>query len=208
MKKTVTYICGTIVFVGIFLHRLSQPLPNWMIFWPMSGTIMMCNTSVMMHSQELLKKNWLCSMFGSKNNIKSVTLKTLYIWIQTPLSQSFLNCHSDKLKGKVAEFYCSVGIRSSKMLSDLKDQLPSAGVSQSYNLDGGTFKWHNDQIALISNEQSTNDIHPYNAFWGVCSTISQRSNIHTNVGWFRHCYLVCWIWWMAFPVATSTILMG
>lgn len=81
-------------------------------------------------------------------------------------AKEFLELHADKLYNKVAVFYCSVGVRSSLMLEKLKDKLPVAGVSEAYNLEGGAFKWHNDQISLVSDGQLTRDIHPYNAYWG------------------------------------------
>ena len=81
-------------------------------------------------------------------------------------AKEFLELHADKLNNKVAVFYCSVGVRSSLMLEKLKDKLPVTGVSEAYNLEGGAFKWHNDQISLVKNGQPTRDIHPYNAYWG------------------------------------------
>ncbi len=81
-------------------------------------------------------------------------------------AEEFFKQHASKLNNKVAVFYCSVGLRSSKMLSELKDKLPENGVSQAYNLVGGAFKWHNDQIDFVKNGEVTRDIHPYNAYWG------------------------------------------
>lgn len=81
-------------------------------------------------------------------------------------SSEFFELYGDQLKGKVAVFYCSVGLRSSKMLSMLQKELPLTTMSQAYNLDGGAFKWHNDNIALTKDGKLTSDIHPYNSYWG------------------------------------------
>lgn len=78
----------------------------------------------------------------------------------------FLKQHTDKLKGKTAVFYCSVGKRSSRMLSKLKAKLAETGIHQAYNLEGGAFKWHNDKIDFVKDNKVTRNIHPYNAYWG------------------------------------------
>ncbi len=81
-------------------------------------------------------------------------------------AEEFFKEYASKLNNKVAVFYCSVGQRSSRMLSKLNDKLPEYGVSQAYNLEGGAFKWHNDNIDFVKNGKATRDIHPYNAYWG------------------------------------------
>ena len=81
-------------------------------------------------------------------------------------ADDFFKQHADKLKGKVAVFYCSVGQRSSRMLSKLKNRLPEVGVDQAFNLEGGAFKWSNDNIEFVRNGEATKDVHPYNAYWG------------------------------------------
>jgi rhodanese-related sulfurtransferase len=81
-------------------------------------------------------------------------------------SEEFFKLHADQLKNKVAVFHCSVGQRSSRMLLKLKKQLPTAGVNQAYNLEGGAFKWSNDKIDFVRKDKTTKDVHPYNAYWG------------------------------------------
>ncbi len=82
-------------------------------------------------------------------------------------ASDFLRQHGDKLEGKVAVFYCSVGQRSTSMLSKLSENdLKKAGVTQAYNLEGGAFKRHNDGFGFVKNGKSTKDIHPYNAYYG------------------------------------------
>lgn len=80
--------------------------------------------------------------------------------------EEFFVRHTDKLDNKVVVFYCSVGERSSKLLEKLQDKLTGTGATSAYNLEGGAFKWHNDQIELVKDGLHTRDIHPYNAYWG------------------------------------------
>ncbi len=89
--------------------------------------------------------------------------------------ESFFKQHAEKLKGKTVVFYCSVGERSSKMLSKLNNKLTDAGVQQAYNLEGGAFKWHNDKIDFVKGDKPTRHIHPYNAYWG--QLIDDKSSI-------------------------------
>lgn len=81
-------------------------------------------------------------------------------------AEEFFSLHADKLKGKVLVFYCSVGRRSSRLLSKLQEQLPAMGVSQAYNLEGGVFKWSNDNIDFVREGEVTKEVHPYNFYWG------------------------------------------
>ncbi len=78
---------------------------------------------------------------------------------------SFLQKYGETLKGKTVVFYCSVGQRSSRTLSRLNSTLKKMGVSQAYNLEGGAFKWHNDNFSFVKNGEMTRDIHPYNAYY-------------------------------------------
>ena len=77
----------------------------------------------------------------------------------------FIQLHGDKLEGKTIIFYCSVGVRSSLMLSRLDSLLAQAEVKNAYNLEGGAFKWHNDNLNLTRNGESTRAIHPYSSFY-------------------------------------------
>lgn len=79
---------------------------------------------------------------------------------------SFLQQHGENLKDKTVVFYCSVGQRSSRMLSKLNNVLEDVGVKQAYNLEGGAFRWHNENFSFVKNGKDTRDIHPYNAYYG------------------------------------------
>lgn len=93
--------------------------------------------------------------------------------------KDFFAQYGDSLDGKTAVFYCSVGRRSSKLLSEVNDQLTDYGSKNAYNLEGGVFQWHNDQIDLVRNGQNTRDIHPYNLYWS--RLINDRSSIEYSV---------------------------
>ena len=79
----------------------------------------------------------------------------------------FLPIYGEAIKGKTLVFYCSVGRRSSKLLSEINQIVHADDVPEaSYNLTGGIFHWHNMQKPLINLEQTTSAIHPYNFYWG------------------------------------------
>jgi rhodanese-related sulfurtransferase len=82
-------------------------------------------------------------------------------------TQEFIAQFSDLSKGKTAIFYCSVGQRSSDLANRVQDALISSGAKAAYNLEGGIFKWHNENRPLYaSGTESTSYVHPYNPVWG------------------------------------------
>lgn len=82
-------------------------------------------------------------------------------------SRDFLKQHAAALKGKTVVFYCSVGVRSSKLAGRVQSELRRTGASKVYNLQGGIFRWHNEERALVDVQGAmTPFIHPYNANWG------------------------------------------
>ena len=58
--------------------------------------------------------------------------------------------------------YCSVGYRSSKIGLELIE----AGFKDVKNLNGGIFKWANEDRPLYMDSVRTNRIHVYNKKWG------------------------------------------
>ena len=58
--------------------------------------------------------------------------------------------------------YCSVGMRSSKAAAALQKQ----GIKRVANLEGSIFQWANDRRPLVDANGATEEVHPYNAFWG------------------------------------------
>jgi len=73
--------------------------------------------------------------------------------------QDAIQC--DVLEGKRVVFYCSVGYRSSEMVSRLNEVTEDLGARSSLNLIGGVFNWVNQGHPLSSSK-----VHPYNEYWG------------------------------------------
>jgi rhodanese-related sulfurtransferase len=76
-------------------------------------------------------------------------------------------------KGKSIVFYCSVGMRSSKLGSKAAPLLMSQGAASVNNLRGGIFRWSNEGRPLEKGSatpgkasKSGVTVHPYNANWG------------------------------------------
>lgn len=81
--------------------------------------------------------------------------------------QLFIKTYSDKAHGKTVIFYCSVGQRSSHLANNVQSELIKRGSRAVYNLEGGVFKWHNENRLLHSTHDNvTPYIHPYNRYWG------------------------------------------
>jgi rhodanese-related sulfurtransferase len=59
--------------------------------------------------------------------------------------------------------YSSVGYRGARVANFLERQ----GYTQVYNLDGGQFRWVNDERPVFRQDQPTGDVHPYNPTWGM-----------------------------------------
>jgi len=79
----------------------------------------------------------------------------------------FARIFGDRLEGKTAVFYCSVGKRSSGLASRVAGVIDENGANASYNLTGGLFQWRNEARPLVQDAQTkTRFIHPYNNYWG------------------------------------------
>lgn len=80
-------------------------------------------------------------------------------------ADDFLSRFGNDADGKTYVFYCSVGRRSSELISRVQAGLLSEGASTISNLTGGVFKWHNDRKALVNQNGATTLVHPYNFWW-------------------------------------------
>lgn len=80
-------------------------------------------------------------------------------------SEAFLTRYGRELKGKVAVFYCAVGVRSGIMLDRVQASLPGYGVSAAYNLRGGIFRWHAAGQPVLSEAGVATSVHPYDVDW-------------------------------------------
>jgi rhodanese-related sulfurtransferase len=83
------------------------------------------------------------------------------IWRST-----FLKRFGNAAKGKAVVFYCSVGVRSSKLAEKVRDRLMAHGAQGVFNLDGGIFAWHNEARPLVDAKGDTSFVHPYDSYWG------------------------------------------
>lgn len=82
------------------------------------------------------------------------------------LAQTFFAQHGAALAGKTVIFYCSVGVRSSRLAGRLTEGLHRLGAAKIYNLSGGIFRWHNEQNALVNSRGATSHVHPFDDGWG------------------------------------------
>jgi rhodanese-related sulfurtransferase len=59
--------------------------------------------------------------------------------------------------------YCSVGYRSSELVSRLRD----AGFTKVVNLEGSIFEWANKGYPVYRDGAPVRAVHPYDALWGT-----------------------------------------
>lgn len=97
------------------------------------------------------------------------------IWRST-----FMRRFSDSVRGKTVVFYCSVGVRSSKLAEAVQKQLKAQGALAVYNLDGGVFAWHNQSRPLVNGTGETPFVHPYDSHWG--KLLDRRELLRTDPG--------------------------
>ncbi len=79
---------------------------------------------------------------------------------------AFLDRYGDGVQGKAAVFYCSVGVRSSRLAERVAQGLQAAGATAVDDLAGGIFAWHGEGRALVDAKGPTQFVHPYDATWG------------------------------------------
>lgn len=63
-------------------------------------------------------------------------------------------------------FYCSVGVRSSRLANRSRKGLMELGAAGVYNLSGGIFTWHEEARPLVDAQGPTRFVHPYDSNWG------------------------------------------
>ena len=91
---------------------------------------------------------------------------------------AFLSENAPKLAGKLAVFYCSVGVRSSKLAERIGEaELKAAGASGSANLTGGIFAWHGEERPLVDANGVTLLVHGYDRTW---SQLVKRQELISN----------------------------
>jgi rhodanese-related sulfurtransferase len=89
------------------------------------------------------------------------------IWIDPETKpEDFLSDQKTQIENQILIFYCSVGQRSSQFIQNVQDLCLDNGAGGLYNLRGGIFKWYNEGFPVYNESGATNEIHPYNEFWG------------------------------------------
>lgn len=80
-------------------------------------------------------------------------------------AEAFLARFGELARGRDVVIYCSVGVRSSKLASRVRDVLQKNGAKRVANLRGGIFAWHNTGRPLLDTAGNTEFVHPYSARW-------------------------------------------
>jgi rhodanese-related sulfurtransferase len=93
-------------------------------------------------------------------------------------AEEFVATYGDKVAGRDVVFYCSVGVRSSKLAARVLQPLAARGANDIYNLEGGLFRWHNEGRSMVDASGPTDRIHPYDSYWG--GLIARRNLIATT----------------------------
>ena len=89
------------------------------------------------------------------------------VWVDPAIeTAAFLQRHGTSVKGKTAVFYCSVGVRSSKLAARVADGLKAAGATGMGELRGGIFAWGGEGRLLVDAKGATDKVHGYDSTWG------------------------------------------
>lgn len=71
-----------------------------------------------------------------------------------------------RLKGRPVVVYCAVGGRSAVLTHRTRAALMAAGAADVAHLRGGLFGWRQAHLPLVDANGPTEQVHPYNRFWG------------------------------------------
>jgi len=93
-------------------------------------------------------------------------------------SATFLDRYGDAVKGKTVVFYCSVGVRSSRLAQRVAQGLKARGATAVDDLAGGIFAWHGEGRALVDAKGPTDFVHPYDSSWGRLLARPQLARTH------------------------------
>lgn len=80
--------------------------------------------------------------------------------------EQFIEKFGEKIKNKHCVFYCSVGYRSAAFISRVSQAAQESGALTCANLRGGLFRWYNEKRPVYQGEKETDEIHPYDSYWG------------------------------------------
>lgn len=92
-------------------------------------------------------------------------------------AQAFLARYGRDLQGKVAVFYCAVGVRSGIMVERVQAALARDGAVPAYNLRGGLFRWFAEGKPVRSEAGEATSVHSYDGNWKLLldRTLAARS---------------------------------
>lgn len=89
------------------------------------------------------------------------------VWVDPSIgTAAFLEQHGASVKGKSAVFYCSVGVRSSKLVARVAEGVKAAGATAMGELRGGIFAWGGEGRPLVDAKGATDKVHGYDSTWG------------------------------------------
>lgn len=80
-------------------------------------------------------------------------------------TDAFLRAHGDRIRGKTAIFYCTVGLRSSELAARVEANPSRVNSVGQYNLRGGTFRWVVSGHRLVKGDQP-GQLHVFDTDWG------------------------------------------
>ena len=81
-------------------------------------------------------------------------------------SADFTELYGPQVAGRRVVFYCSVGMRSSRLAEALTPALEKLGAQSVANLRGGIFRWQGEGGPLQNAAGPTRYVHPYDRRWG------------------------------------------
>ena len=91
---------------------------------------------------------------------------------RTPTVRSALNAIQGAPPQPIVVVYCSVGYRSSRLVS----RLQARGVEKVFNLEGSLFRWANEGRSLVRGSATVTTVHPYDDEWGALLEESVRAD--------------------------------
>lgn len=80
-------------------------------------------------------------------------------------ADEFVDRFADAARGHDVVIYCSVGVRSSRLATRVRDAMTARGAVRVVNLKGGIFALHNARRKLVDKLGDTEWVHPYSWWW-------------------------------------------
>lgn len=90
-------------------------------------------------------------------------------------ADGFMAEHGRLLNARAVVFYCSVGLRSGRMLARIADFMPASVPVAAFNLRGGIFRWFIEGRPLLSTAGPAHAVHPFDAAWGSLLARSEQA---------------------------------